>query len=124
MLGMSYQKLKIWQKAMELVGLVYSFTKNFPREEVYGLTSQMRRAAVSIAANIAEGSQRTSNKEFANFILMSKGSVAELETETILSIMQKMAPTEDGMGKEILLRTEELSKMLYEFRLKLITQDS
>lgn len=124
MIGMSYQKLKIWQKAMELVGLVYDFTKNFPREEVYGLTSQMRRAAVSIAANIAEGSQRTSNKDFANFILMSKGSVAELETETILSIMQKMALEEDGKGKEILLRTEELSKMLYAFRSKLITQDS
>lgn len=124
MLKMSYQKLKIWQKAMELTNLVYEFTKSFPKEELYGLTSQMRRAAVSIAANIAEGSQRTSNKDFANFILMSKGSIAELETETLLSLEQKMSSAGVKEGEAILSRTDELSRMLFAFHAKLTTHNS
>lgn len=70
---------------MKLVSLIYNLTKLFPREEIYGLTSQMRRAAVSIPSNIAEGSQRKTRKDFVNFLRYSKSSAAELETQVLIS---------------------------------------
>jgi len=80
-----YRDLIAWQKAMELVESVYSATKDFPREEVYALTSQLRRAAVSVPSNIAEGQGRTSSKEFLKFLSIAHGSVRELETQIIIS---------------------------------------
>ncbi|MDO8582237.1 MAG: four helix bundle protein [bacterium] len=85
----SYENLIVWQKSMDLVIEVYRFTEKFPREEVYGLTSQMRRAAVSIPSNIAEGSRRSSRKDFRNFILMAYGSGAELETQ--IKIVERLS---------------------------------
>jgi len=70
---------------MQLVSLVYKLTRDFPKEEIYGLVSQMRRCAVSIPSNIAEGSQRNSDKEFTRFLSISKASAAELETQLLLS---------------------------------------
>jgi len=77
----SYKDLIVWQKAMDLVTLIYSLTQNFPQCEIYGLTSQMRRSAISIPSNIAEGSRRGSLKENKHFLLIAYGSGAELETQ-------------------------------------------
>lgn len=77
----SYENLIVWQKSMDLVTAIYELTRQFPKEEVFGLTSQMRRAAVSIPSNIAEGSRRGSRKDFRNFLLIAYGSGAELETQ-------------------------------------------
>jgi four helix bundle protein len=122
MLGMSFKKLQIWQKAMLLADTVYVVTRNLPKEELYGLVTQMRRAATSIPSNIAEGSQRSSNKDFANFILIAKGSLAELETQIILCKNQGFLSEE--REKELLVLTEELSKMMYAFHASLKTHDS
>src|SRR5712691_3496263 len=80
-----HHKLEAWSKAIELVTNVYKGTEAFPKEERYGLTSQIRRAAVSIPANIAEGAGRFSRKEFAHFLSNSQGSASELETELIIA---------------------------------------
>ena len=80
-----HQKLKLWQKAIDLVVEVYRVTENFPKEEIYGLINQMRRAAVSIASNIAEGAARGSNAEFRKFLAIAQGSAAELETQIIIA---------------------------------------
>ena len=81
----SYQQLVAWQKAMDLVVAVYKVTENFPQREVYGLTNQMRRAAVSIPSNIAEGQGRNTAKDFCNFLSIALGSIQELETQMTLS---------------------------------------
>ena len=80
-----FKNLKLWNKAMDLTKLVYGLTKSFPEEERYGLTSQIRRCAVSIPSNIAEGHARNSDKEFVHFLKIALGSNAELETQVILS---------------------------------------
>lgn len=76
-----HRKLIAWQKAMELYVFLFEITKNFPREEIYGMTSQMRRAALSVASNIAEGAARTSKKEFLHFLSHVEGSLSELDTQ-------------------------------------------
>ncbi len=108
-----YNKLLIWQKAMSIVDDVYFLTKELPKEELYGLTSQMRRAAVSIPSNIAEGSQRNSQKEFAKFILIAKGSLSELETQLLVCFRQKIARS--TLVESLLEKTDELGRMLYSF---------
>jgi four helix bundle protein len=80
-----YQELIVWQKSMDLVQHVYEVTSAFPKHELYGLTSQIRRAAVSIPSNIAEGQARNTTGEFKYQLGVAKGSLAELETEIILS---------------------------------------
>lgn len=80
----SFRDLKMWQQAVDLAKEVYALTKKLPREEVFGLQSQMRRAAVSIASNIAEGSKRKTSKDFLQFLHMANGSAAELETQLYL----------------------------------------
>ena len=77
----SYRELMVWRKSMDLAEKVYRVTNDFPREEVFGLVSQMRRAAVSIPSNIAEGQSRNSTGEFLHFLGISRGSLAELETQ-------------------------------------------
>ena len=77
----NFRDLDVWKLGMELIVEVYGLTKSFPKEEVYGLVSQMRRAAVSIASNIAEGFNRYHNKEYRQFLFVSLGSCAELETQ-------------------------------------------
>ncbi len=80
-----HQKLEAWSKSIDLVTDIYRSTDDFPREERYGLTGQIRRAAVSIPANIAEGAGRRTKKEFAHFLSNSQGSTSELETELIIA---------------------------------------
>jgi len=79
-----HENLEVWQKAVEFVVLIYMRTKEFPSEEKFGLTSQVRRAAVSIPANIAEGAARQSDKEFLQFISIAQGSCSEVETELLI----------------------------------------
>lgn len=84
----SYRQLIAWQKAMELVRVVYDLTDDFPAEERFGLSSQMRRAAVSTASNIAEGQGRNSTKEFINHLSIAYGSLMETETQTLVAEMR------------------------------------
>ncbi|MFA7244602.1 MAG: four helix bundle protein [Candidatus Magasanikbacteria bacterium] len=81
----SYKDLIVWQKSMDLVLLIYQITKNFPKEELFGLVSQMRRAVVSIPSNIAEGKTRGSRKDYRHFLLNSFASGSELETQLLIS---------------------------------------
>jgi four helix bundle protein len=99
----SYENLIVWQKSMDLVVLVYKLTEKFPKEEIYGLTSQMRRSAVSIPSNIAEGSRRSSRKDFRNFLLNAYGSGAELETQIKISKRLHFCKNEDYLKIESLL---------------------
>jgi four helix bundle protein len=80
-----HHSLRVWKKSVELVTVVYKITESFPKHELYGLTSQIRRSAVSVPSNIAEGAARTSNREFANFLSISRGSLSELETQVLIS---------------------------------------
>jgi four helix bundle protein len=80
-----HKDLLVWKEAMELAKLVYQATASFPREEMYGLTGQMRRAAVSIPSNLAEGAGRGSDREFKQFLLVARGSLSELETQVLLA---------------------------------------
>ena len=80
----SYKDLTVWQKAMDLAAEIYRLVKKLPKDEMYALSNQMRRAAVSIPSNIAEGHARKSTKEFANFLSIAQGSKAELETQVEL----------------------------------------
>ena len=81
----NFQDLRIWQKGIEVVKDIYILTKKFPKEELYGLTSQMRRSAVSIPSNIAEGFRRYHNKEYKQYLYIALGSCAELETQIIIA---------------------------------------
>jgi four helix bundle protein len=87
----SYQDLKAWQEAMNLAEECYKVTKQFPKEETYGITSQIRRASVSIPANIAEGYGRRTRGEYLQFLYIAQGSLKELETHLLLSIRVKLA---------------------------------
>ncbi|MBR1762027.1 MAG: four helix bundle protein [Eubacterium sp.] len=86
-MGVSYKNLDVWQKSMNLVVEIYGLLKFLPTTEQYALSNQMRRAAVSVPSNIAEGQQRNSPKEFISFLSIAKGSLAELETQLILCNM-------------------------------------
>ncbi len=81
----NYKKLDVWNKAVDFATNVYQITKNFPKDELYGLISQLRRASVSISSNIAEGAGRNSDKEFRQFLNISFGSCSEIETQLIIS---------------------------------------
>lgn len=80
-----FKDLKVWEKSVDLVGRIYADSKSFPKDEVYGLTSQIRRSAVSIPSNIAEGCGRRTNKDFKNFLGIALGSAFELETQLIIA---------------------------------------
>ncbi len=106
----SYKDLILWQKSIEFVSLVYEFTKVFPEDERYGLISQIRRCAVSLPSNIAEGSKRGSKKEFINFLRIAYGSLAELETQLIISLNLNYITKKNY--EKLNVYTIEISKML------------
>lgn len=85
-MGRSYKDLFAWQKSMDLVTLIYKATAGFPKDELFGLTSQLRRAAVSIPSNIAEGQGRLSEKEFRHFLGQARGSLMEVETQLQIAV--------------------------------------
>ncbi|MCX6078800.1 MAG: four helix bundle protein [Chloroflexi bacterium] len=107
----NYRELIAWQKAMNLVENVYLATKQFPKEELYGLTSQVRRSAVSIPSNIAEGQARKSTAEFLNFLSIANGSRAEMETQILLA--QRLNYVTSDTANQILSLSEEVSRLLY-----------
>ncbi len=106
----SYKDLDVWKKAMALTNLIYDVTDNFPKSEIYGLANQMRRAAVSIPSNIAEGSIRGSKAEFSRFVSIARGSLAELETQIILADDRKYIINEyqENLGN----LTDDIGRML------------
>jgi four helix bundle protein len=106
----SYRDLTVWQKAIQLVLLVYSITKHFPKEETYGLISQMRRCAVSIPSNIAEGKGRSSRKDMKVFLCHARGSVHELETQLLIS--QELGYLGEEEQKRVMSLVSEVARML------------
>lgn len=114
MLIKSYKDLTVWQKAMHMVGFVYDATERFPAAERFGLSSQMQRAAVSVPANIAEGYGRGTRNDYAHFIDISHGSVAELETLISLAHSRKYMSTDTCSTIEEQL--DEIGKMLRSLR--------
>jgi four helix bundle protein len=84
--GRGHYKLDAWRLSRQLVTAIYRLTQSFPKQEMFGLTSQMRRAAVSIPSNIAEGAARTGGREFAQFLNVARGSLSELETQLLISV--------------------------------------
>jgi four helix bundle protein len=106
----TYRDLKVWQRSIDLAEGVYRVTADFPRSEVYGLSSQMRRAAVSVASNIAEGWGRRSRNEYGRFVLIARGSKDELQTQPVIA--ERL-----GFGKreqfcEVNALSDEIGKML------------
>jgi len=112
-----YKDLDVWKKGVEIVELIYKNTKDFPDEEKFGLIAQMRRAAVSIPSNIAEGFRRRYNKEFKQFLHIALGSCAELETQIIIS--KKLEYINEEFKNTILTNTDHLGRMLTNFIKKL-----
>ena len=106
----SYKDLIVWQRSIELVTAVYELTEKFPKEEIYGLTAQMRRAAVSISSNIAEGRSRGTKKEFVQFLRVAYGSGAELETQ--LEIAQRLGMADAVQREQVAALLLEAMKML------------
>jgi len=106
----SYKDLIVWQRSIELVIAVYELTEDFPKEELYGLTSQMRRAAVSIPSNIAEGRFRGTKKDFLQFLRIAYSSGAELETQ--LEIAKRLRQTKDFDYSKVDSLLLEVMKML------------
>lgn len=106
----NYRDLKIWQEAMNLCTSIYNVTESFPKQELYLLTSQMRRSASSIASNIAEGFARKYTAEFKRFLSISLGSIAELETQLELSKRLNYIP--ENKFNEITIETEKIGKMI------------
>jgi four helix bundle protein len=113
----SFRNLKVWEKAHNLTLDVYRSTKAFPREEIYGLTSQSRRASVSIGANIAEGSCRNGDVDFARFLQMAAGSASELEYHLLLSHDLELLKAPDY--QRLSNKTEEVKRMLASLMQKL-----
>lgn len=106
----TFKDLTVWQKAMDLCDEIYAISKLLPKEETYALSHQMRRAAVSIPSNIAEGFKRNTNKDYIQFLSISNGSSAELETQLYIAVRQKLISEEHA--KTALSLSTEVSKML------------
>jgi four helix bundle protein len=106
----SYRDLEVWQKSIVLARQVYDSTKNWPREEVYGLTNQVRRAAVSVPSNIAEGQGRASTREFIHYLSIARGSLYELETQLLLA--QQLGYLASGTAENLLATAGDISRMI------------
>ncbi len=107
----NFRKLKIWKKSISLATDVYEITKQFPKSELYGITSQVRRSVVSISSNIAEGAGRQSQKEFIQFLNIAKGSCYELETQLLISKNLNYTTEESYLALESELI--KIEKMIY-----------
>jgi four helix bundle protein len=106
----NFKDLKIWQKSMELAKVIYQATYSFPAKETYGIISQMRRSAVSVPSNIAEGFMRRHNKEYKQFLYIALGSLAELETQVLLS--EELGFFKKDGGMDINANINETNKMI------------
>ena len=117
----SYQDLIVWQKSIALCVQVYKTCESFPRTEIYGLADQMKRAAVSVPSNVAEGQARQHTKEFLHFISVANGSLAELDTQRIIAESLHYISPENSLQLE--QRITEVRKMLYSLANKLKTEN-
>ena len=115
---MNYTKLEVWIETRKLTNLVYDISKEFPKEELYSLTNQIRRCAISIPSNIAEGCGRQTSKDTIHFLHISRGSLYELETQFYLALDQKYV-SEDDFNK-IITQTETCKKLLNGFRERIL----
>ena len=113
----NYKDLIVWQKAMDLSVALYKSTSSFPKEEVYGITAQMRRAAVSVVSNIAEGHSRNTTGEYRQFLGVAKGSLCELETQIMLS--NRLNYLSDESTAKLLSISDEVGKMIVAIKAKL-----
>lgn len=113
-----FEKLEVWQKSVDFADRVYEATRGFPNDERFGLTSQMRRAAVSISSNIAEGSGRSSDKDFAHFVQIAYGSVMEVVSQIHVAKRQAMLP--EKPFQDIYSQAGEISRMLSGLRSSLL----
>ncbi|MCJ8330910.1 MAG: four helix bundle protein [Lentisphaeria bacterium] len=111
-----YKELIVWQKSIVLAKEIYMICKSFPRDEIYGLTSQMKRSVISIPSNIAEGSCRSTKKDFAHFISIASGSAAELETQVFLADELNFIDCSKSLNTQII----EIRKMLTSLRKSLV----
>ncbi len=109
----TFRDLLIWQKSMTLTTQIYHFTSNFPKEEVYGLTSQIRRSSISIPSNIAEGYGRESDKEFLRFLSISIGSLFEMQTQ--LEIAKNIAYLNEAQFNNLYENSREVERMIVSF---------
>jgi four helix bundle protein len=116
----SHRELVVWRKSMDLAVEVYRVAAGFPAYERYGFTSQLTRAAVSVPANIAEGSGRGSIREYAHFVSIARGSL--METETLIMLAVRLGYATDGQVRPILDLVTEISKMLAVLRGKLLRE--
>lgn len=110
MRGQGHRDLLVWQKGMKLVTEVYRVTKTFPKDELYGLTNQLRRAAVSVPSNVAEGYARNSRNELHHFVGQARGSLAELETQ--IEIAASLGYLSEQLCTELLTASGEVARML------------
>jgi four helix bundle protein len=115
-----FKELKAWQKAIDFVTKIYSKTIEFPKEEIYGLTTQLRRSAVSIPSNIAEGAGRGTHKEFSHFLDITRGSTYEVETQLIISKNLKFL--NDQTFEDLYFELEEIQKMITGLQKSLISE--
>lgn len=106
----THKDLEVWQKSILFVTDIYNQTNSFPKEEMYGLVSQLRRSAVSVPSNIAEGSARQSNKEYIQFLYIALGSLVELDTQLIIARNIKFIS--DETLSDLQIKMEEIGKML------------
>lgn len=116
----SFRELAVWQRAMELTTSIYSLTQGFPREEVFGLSSQLRRAAVSVPSNIAEGHGRSSIADYRHFLWIARGSNFELQTQ--LEIARTLAMGDSELLAKADALSQEVGKMIYAILSKLGTK--
>ena len=116
----NFEKLDVWKKAISFADSVYSITRGFPSDERFGLTNQMRRAAVSLPSNIAEGSSRSSRVEFARFIEIASGSAYEVISQSYIAKNQNFI--DEAAFQQLYTTTEELSKMLSGIRTYLLAE--
>ncbi len=117
-----YRDLLVWQRAMDIAAATYALSRTYPRDELFGLTSQTRRAATSIAANIAEGYGRSTKPAYLNFLRIAQGSLKELETHLILAERIGVAPP--GSTDDLLGAADELGRMLHGLISKLQTHSA
>ncbi|MCX2837428.1 four helix bundle protein [Salinimicrobium sp. MT39] len=108
----SHQDLTVYQESIDLVVITYQITKNFPPEEKFGITSQIRRSAVSIPSNIAEGAARQSKKDFSRFLYISLGSLAELETQLEISVRLEYLKKDNLLNEELIYIRRMLLKLI------------
>ena len=115
----NFQKLDVWRKAIDFADLIYNKTRAFPSDERFGLTNQLRRAAVSISSNIAEGSSRSSKSDFARFVEIATGSVFEVVSQAFIA--QRQSFLSEDQFRKIYTDAEELSRMLSGLRKSLLS---